>query len=166
MLRDDGSPSVQACPAPTRGDPRRARRTLPPRRPRPPAPAANHYDVLGVPVDASDDDLRVRGAEQRLGAPSALRVARAGQTPPVSRADADAAPRPPQAAFRRKAKELHPDVNQQVTGPQLAGRGCRGSRRAQRRRGQGCPRPVPTRPPLPSQPLETNSPAPARSSWR
>jgi curved DNA-binding protein CbpA len=38
--------------------------------------AANYYDVLGVDVDASEEDIR--------------------------------------AAYRRKAKQLHPDVNKEV----------------------------------------------------
>lgn len=40
-------------------------------------PAANYYDVLGVDVDASPDDIK--------------------------------------AAYRKKAKELHPDVNSSVS---------------------------------------------------
>jgi hypothetical protein len=39
-------------------------------------PAANYYDLLGVDVDASEEDIR--------------------------------------AAYRRKAKQLHPDVNKEV----------------------------------------------------
>lgn len=39
-------------------------------------PAANYYDVLGVDVDASEEDIR--------------------------------------AAYRKRAKQLHPDVNKEV----------------------------------------------------
>lgn len=59
-------------------------------------PTANYYDVLGVEVDASPDDIK--------------------------------------AAYRKKAKELHPDVNSSVSSSsppqqqhpqQAAGRGMR-----------------------------------------
>lgn len=47
--------------------------------------AANYYDLLGVDVDASEEDIR--------------------------------------AAYRRKAKQLHPDVNKEVTAVSSKGPG-------------------------------------------